>query len=904
MSNFRRRLLLTSQTDKDLYLYGNSVQDGIPTPENPIDIVSIENPIIKITSNNLFNKSTVEMISAYFNGSKWTYNSGSASIKFPCEPNKTYTISGNNPSNTIFRVAYIIVDDIPIGDKTIDLYNPLFYTNFNQPAIITTGDNAKFLVIQVGKSTWDMNIEKLQIKEGVGTSGYEPYTKQIITIDETTPFGNNVLPYPYYDTDKEYDHPSIGTTLIFNSTENDNGQVLINGKTDTTDIYYCTEPDSNNVGLLDNIFQDKETYSIKEVPIGYKIISKSRLYTTFDVDVSDLYELVNTNEDGAKNYIYTSYDNVEYKLGPIGGTGAHRTNDGGCNIELLYASSYKRFTPDNDTKNANSLSMLIAAPRFVGGTNYTAALQKVGIKYSDNSYESKYVIITSSISSTGIVRNGGYDKDRISRFMVYVPKKDINGVELDLKSFNVLSNNCKILSQTTDIGLNRELTLDDIEFSGDYDVIKGTSTPLGSMVYGSNYEANRAYPVNGSGYVNSITLNLDKEVNYIDYNIEPNTFNFDEVIVSGNLCYVKVNIPNASDEYAYYARFSKNSAYSVGLLAATYNINNNYNYIDLDYNRDVFATFAEALEYGVFENKINSADYEFPNKDLSGNELDTKEPWFGRKGFNYVLKSPSDIIKRPYIFLIDAIDGPSTLTANAYSIPPIFYSLRCIDKSTKKEVYYRNTRFTVDKSKYLYCDFRIEVTANYNIENTLTSPMIQKGIVVGEFEKYKAPVTTMRGVGNYRDKIYTKDGKVYYEQMMGVFENDSSDEFGMATRPTTYYYFQKPINALPAGLSQTLQRDNPGLCNYFKYDPQLSEANSNFIWTQNTAIRSAFKIENVENVEDWVADKTISTIYPIVKQEPIEITGPLAEQILNIDKDKNITIYSNNGIYGNIEIIQ
>lgn len=405
--------------------------------------------------------------------------------------------------------------------------------------------------------------------------------------------------------------------------------------------------------------------------------------------------------------------------------------------------------------------------------------------------------------------------------MMYTPKKDANGVELDLTSYTTLSANCKVLTQETDIGLNRNLTLDDIEFSGECEVIKGTSTPLTEMVYGSNYEANRAYPVNSCGYVNSITLNFDKEVEYINYNIDNNRFDFNETVKSanGNVCYVKVNIPGANDEYAYYARFSKHTRYNVALLGATYNVNGNWDYASIDYNRDLFATYAEALEYGVFENKINSADYVFPNKDLEGNLLDTENPWFGRKGFMYILKSPSDTLKRPYIFLIDSIDGPSQLTARAYSIPPIYYSLRYIDKSTGNEYYYRNTRFTIDKSKYLYCDFRIEAISDYTISNKLVSPMIQKGIVVGEFEKYKAPITVLRGVGNYRDKIYTKDGKVYYEQMIGVFENDSSDEFGMATSPTTYYYFQKPRNALPASLSQTLQRNNPGLCNYFKYNP-------------------------------------------------------------------------------------
>ena len=55
MSSYRRRLMLANQTEENLVLYGNSVQDGTPTPEAPIDIISVENPTVKVNGNNLFN---------------------------------------------------------------------------------------------------------------------------------------------------------------------------------------------------------------------------------------------------------------------------------------------------------------------------------------------------------------------------------------------------------------------------------------------------------------------------------------------------------------------------------------------------------------------------------------------------------------------------------------------------------------------------------------------------------------------------------------------------------------------------------------------------------------------------------------------------------------------------------
>ena len=212
----------------------------------------------------------------------------------------------------------------------------------------------------------------------------------------------------------------------------------------------------------------------------------------------------------------------------------------------------------------------------------------------------------------------------------------------------------------------------------------------------------------------------------------------------------------------------------------------------------------------------------------------------------------------------------------------------------------------IDKSKYRYQALYLQITITDPVqvyENMIVQPMLSLSEYAIPFEQYIHPITTMRGIGEYKDKIYTKDGKVYFEQMTAVFENDNlNDKFGTASSPRFYYYFEKPKNSLPSGITQTLQAKNPGLCNYFKYNPQLSENNTIFILSQN-AIRAAFFTEDIEDVESWVANKTISVIYPIVKQEPIEITGYLAEQILAIDKTKNITITSENGVSGSAEVI-
>ena len=212
-----------------------------------------------------------------------------------------------------------------------------------------------------------------------------------------------------------------------------------------------------------------------------------------------------------------------------------------------------------------------------------------------------------------------------------------------------------------------------------------------------------------------------------------------------------------------------------------------------------------------------------------------------------------------------------------------------------------NNRVTITIEENTKCRF---YTTNSAFANSVDSIQIEKSKYYTGYEPYVPPITVMHGIGDYKDHIYTKEGKVYFEQMVGVFENDNlADKFGTASSPRFYYYFEKPKNSIPSGITQTLQAQNPGLCNYFKYNPQLSENNTIFILTQSV-IRAAFFTEDIEDVEDWVADKIISVIYPIVKQEPIEITGHLAEKILAIDKTKNIYFISENGIQGETEVIE
>ena len=82
---------------------------------------------------NWFDKNNYEMITAYVSTAlMWEFSGDSKSLRIPCKPNTTYTVSGDNPNNTIFRIGYTTTEDLPYNNANgiykIPLYNAL--TNF------------------------------------------------------------------------------------------------------------------------------------------------------------------------------------------------------------------------------------------------------------------------------------------------------------------------------------------------------------------------------------------------------------------------------------------------------------------------------------------------------------------------------------------------------------------------------------------------------------------------------------------------------------------------------------------------------------------------------------------------------------------------------------------------------
>ncbi len=227
----------------DYKLYGESVQDGTPTPDAPIEVESvgelvtdetdsnygkykipiransqnlfdISNPVYAANSqSNLTRKPKIEDGIIYFN--TWYSMAGGAGFVVPIPPNTTFTISWENVSGShyteIFGFEYV-EDGImqnwhrhptPVKDATSVTYTQL--------------SDKKYILILLGcvDGYYKAGIKNLQVTTGADVKPYEPYQEPITTniyLDEPLrKIGNHA---DYIDFENQVVVRNVGNKVI------------------------------------------------------------------------------------------------------------------------------------------------------------------------------------------------------------------------------------------------------------------------------------------------------------------------------------------------------------------------------------------------------------------------------------------------------------------------------------------------------------------------------------------------------------------------------------------------------------------------------------------------------------------------------------------------------------------
>lgn len=154
----------------ELKISGNSVQDGEPTPDEPVEVECCGDNI------NLFDKDNASVLKGYISGSTnttafVTTDNSNKCIYIPCKPNKAYTVS--KVSSERFRIAttQTIASEVDINKTNNDIATKL--------TIISRKDD-KYLIVYYYCKDYDTLTEQeilnsIKIVEGTETGEYSPY---------------------------------------------------------------------------------------------------------------------------------------------------------------------------------------------------------------------------------------------------------------------------------------------------------------------------------------------------------------------------------------------------------------------------------------------------------------------------------------------------------------------------------------------------------------------------------------------------------------------------------------------------------------------------------------------------------------------------------------------------------
>ena len=137
---------------------------------------------------NQFDEATATIYSRYFQDGSvnaWVSDSNSGSFALPCLPNTTYIISCDNSSIAIFRVGYIDVDPDSLATSDSPTINGAVRKTAMGSTTITTGSNAKAIVVQLNNAIVRAREGKVQIEFGSTATAYEPYQKHTYALDST-----------------------------------------------------------------------------------------------------------------------------------------------------------------------------------------------------------------------------------------------------------------------------------------------------------------------------------------------------------------------------------------------------------------------------------------------------------------------------------------------------------------------------------------------------------------------------------------------------------------------------------------------------------------------------------------------------------------------------------------------
>lgn len=239
----------TVRTIKKLNIYGNSIQDGTPTPTNPIEIESLGNK-----TKNLFNVNKfVELVKKYDSTAEEVIVDGRRCILIQIRSlyHKDFSSVANFETNKqyVWKMDIKHVEGLE-GDYSDTLFLGYIYEgeDYSSTNIASTGalthyknnykefTTSKSIISTLGKnvsqigfsfgrnSKWLIDLDSVQIEEGTTATEYEPYGYKI----PITSGGKNLI---------ENVNPDVETINGITYTKNSDGSITMNGTSTAISTY-------------------------------------------------------------------------------------------------------------------------------------------------------------------------------------------------------------------------------------------------------------------------------------------------------------------------------------------------------------------------------------------------------------------------------------------------------------------------------------------------------------------------------------------------------------------------------------------------------------------------------------------------------------------------------------------
>ena len=244
-----------------------------PNPDYPQTITNVTGTnTINVIGKNLFDKSNVNVLNAYFTATSPTITSSSSdrTIYIPCEPNTTYTISKNLVA---YGRAVGYTSTIPAISSSVE--GTINISANSASGTITTGANANYLVMRAFNTgqdtlTYQQVLASIQIEKSSTVTTYEAYKEKSYTINLGSIELCKIGDYKdriYYSSGKWYLEKNIGKVTI---TGNDITAINTN-QTNTTRAKTgnnFVSTNQENVGYS-NYFQIVSNWGIDTIGLYY-----------------------------------------------------------------------------------------------------------------------------------------------------------------------------------------------------------------------------------------------------------------------------------------------------------------------------------------------------------------------------------------------------------------------------------------------------------------------------------------------------------------------------------------------------------------------------------------------------------------------------------------------------------